>query len=261
MESRLGQYSVVQAETPRAGPGEHRGAVARSGTDSLRLRFRRDLESLVDEEEDREVLADLADDLAGKAREMGAEKLFEYLESNLSGAIRLTDREEVLVEDFDACAGPPVSEERAKQRAGISHASSEILAAGGGREISREPGDFRRRLGGSAGRPAPCDRYVCGANRGPLHGAADSRRIAVRVSATASPDRARAGWCWPKNLESHGNNRYAVKRYRSEKSQSEADWKHQRIRLESLNPEYPSWDLDPDEEKYRILAEFVRVLD
>ena len=26
-------------------------------------------------------------------------------------------------------------------------------------------------------------------------------------------------------------------------------------------PEYPSWDLDPDEEKYRILAEFVRVLD
>ena len=37
-------------------------------------------------------------------------------------------------------------------------------------------------------------------------------------------------------------------------------WRHGRIRLESLNPGYPSWDLDPDEEKYRIIAEFVRVL-
>ena len=46
------------------------------------------------------MLRALGDDLAEKAQEMGAEKLFEYLESNLSGAIRMTDREEVLVEDF-----------------------------------------------------------------------------------------------------------------------------------------------------------------
>jgi hypothetical protein len=30
--------------------------------------------------------------------------------------------------------------------------------------------------------------------------------------------------------------------------------------LESLNPAYPSWDLDQDEDKYEVLAEFVRVL-
>ena len=35
-----------------------------------------------------------------RREEMGAEKLFDYLESNLSGAIRVTDREEVQVEDF-----------------------------------------------------------------------------------------------------------------------------------------------------------------
>jgi phage repressor protein C with HTH and peptisase S24 domain len=52
-----------------------------------------------------------------------------------------------------------------------------------------------------------------------------------------------------------------VKRYKSEKAASEAGWRHDRIRLESLNPDYPSWDLDPDEEKYRIIAEFVRVLE
>ncbi len=39
---------------------------------------------------------------------------------------------------------------------------------------------------------------------------------------TASQDRGRAGWCWPKNLETGGNDRYAVKRYQSEKSESEA---------------------------------------
>ena len=63
------------------------------------------------------------------------------------------------------------------------------------------------------------------------------------------------------NLESGGNDRYTVKRYQSEKIQHGEEWRHARIRLESLNPDYPSWDLDPDEEKYRILAEFVRVLE
>jgi hypothetical protein len=59
-----------------------------------------------------------------------------------------------------------------------------------------------------------------------------------------------------------------VKRYRSEKAASrekapaaEAEWRHTRIRLESLNPEYPSWDLDPEADKYRIIAEFERVLE
>jgi phage repressor protein C with HTH and peptisase S24 domain len=62
------------------------------------------------------------------------------------------------------------------------------------------------------------------------------------------------------NIEAAGNNRYTVKRYRSEKSAGEESWTHARIRLESLNPDYPSWDLDPEEDKYRIIAEFVAVL-
>jgi hypothetical protein len=56
-------------------------------------------------------------------------------------------------------------------------------------------------------------------------------------------------------------NAFAVKRYKSEKVGTEGSWRHKRIRLESINPGFPSWDLDRDEEKYRILAEFVRVLD
>ena len=66
------------------------------------------------------------------------------------------------------------------------------------------------------------------------------------------------------NLETSGNNRYTVERYRSQKvqeAQSQAMSGPCAHRLESLNPDYPSWDLDPKEEKYRILAEFVGVLD
>ena len=58
-----------------------------------------------------------------------------------------------------------------------------------------------------------------------------------------------------------GNDRYTVKRYRSEKRQNDAgEWSHERIRLEPLNPAFEAWDLDPEEDRYRILAEFVEVL-
>ena len=63
-------------------------------------------------------------------------------------------------------------------------------------------------------------------------------------------------------LDRGGNDRYTVKRYRSEKKQSpDGEWAHERIRLEPLNPEFEAWDLDPEEDRYRILAEFVQVLD
>jgi phage repressor protein C with HTH and peptisase S24 domain len=64
-----------------------------------------------------------------------------------------------------------------------------------------------------------------------------------------------------RNAELADENRYTVKRYRSEKTYTEEGFQHTRIRLESLNPDYPSWDLDEDETKYQIVAEFVRVLE
>ncbi len=60
---------------------------------------------------------------------------------------------------------------------------------------------------------------------------------------------------------------FSIKKYHSEKAPQrpagdddfgDAEWRHSRVRLISLNPLYPSWDLAKDE--CRILAEFVRVL-
>ncbi len=64
-----------------------------------------------------------------------------------------------------------------------------------------------------------------------------------------------------RNSELADDDQYTVKRYRSEKKVSEEGFVQTRIRLESLNPAYPSWDLDLQEEKYQVIAEFVRVLE
>jgi hypothetical protein len=57
---------------------------------------------------------------------------------------------------------------------------------------------------------------------------------------------------------------FTVKRYTSRKRQkSEDEWQHESIRLEPLNPEFETFDLAPDEfeARYRVIAEFLQVLD
>jgi phage repressor protein C with HTH and peptisase S24 domain len=298
VENRTGRYSIVQAETPEQGLVNIGVLLEDPETDSLRLRFRRDLESLVDDAEDLEVLAALGEDLAAKAREAGAEKLFEYLESNLSGALRVTDREAIAVDDFGRALNQlylrnvqsNVLEFRThlpkyslRAAAGKFLENQEIQADGwveAPENLRLTPEMFVAQIAGRSMQPLIPDGSLCVFR----HGVAGSRQGRLVLA---------------EDLESSGNNRYAVKRYSSRKIQSEpreqtaprepdalveadalvepdalveadapveadADaggWRHQWIRLESLNPDYPSWDLDPDEEKYRIIAEFVRVLD
>lgn len=256
---RTGRYSVVQAETARQGLVNVGVLLEDTDTDVLRLRFRRDLDSLTSDEEELEVLEALAADLESKAGEIGAGKLLEYLESNASNAVQVTDREELAVEDF----------ERALNRLYLKHVQSNVLEfkthlpryslrAAAGRflensEIREEgwveaPEDLRlstdmfvAEIAGHSMEPRIPDGSLCVFRQG-VAGSREGRLVLAEDSAAG------------------GNNRYAVKRYRSQKTQSETGWKHERIRLESLNPDYPSWDLDPDEEKYRIIAEFIRVI-
>jgi SOS-response transcriptional repressor LexA len=256
LQTRSGRYSIVRAELPGHGVVNLGVLLEDLQSDALYLRFRRDLDSLVDEE-DLEVLEGLADDLARKSGELGAEKLFEYLEGTLSTSIRVTDREQVLVEDFS----------RALDRLYRQHVPSTVLefrthlpryslqvAAGKfleNDEVTEQgwieaPQDLR--LG-----PDMFVAQIAGHSMEPI--IPDGSLCVFRAGVTGS----RAGRLVL--AEDREANAFAVKRYQSEKVNTEESWRHGRIRLESLNPAYPSWDLDPDEEKYRILAEFVRVLD
>jgi SOS-response transcriptional repressor LexA len=54
--------------------------------------------------------------------------------------------------------------------------------------------------------------------------------------------------------------RYTVKRYTSDKVQTgEEEWRHERIRLEPLNPEFEAWDAGPED--FAVVAEWLRVLE
>jgi SOS-response transcriptional repressor LexA len=259
LQSRSGKFCIVTADTPEHGPVNLGVLLQDPESDRLSLRFRRDLESLADEE-DLQVLSALPDDLEHKALEMGAEKLFEYLESNASNSIRVTDREEILVQDFgrtlDQLYLRNVQSNVLEFR---THLPRYTLRAAAGKflenqEIAEDgwveaPADLRlstdmfvAQIDGHSMQPRIPDGALCVFRRG-VEGSRQGRLVLVE------------------DLETGGNNRYTVKRYSSEKAVSGDDWRHTRVHLESLNPEYPSWDLDPDEDKYRILAEFLRVLD
>jgi phage repressor protein C with HTH and peptisase S24 domain len=253
-ETRLGKYSVVEADTPEHGTVNLGVLLQDPQTDSLHVRLRRDLESLAGEE-DLDVLSALADDLARKAQELGAEKLFEYLEGTLSGAVRITDREEVLVSDFDRTLDRLY---RKNVQSNVlefrTHLPRYSLRAAAGKflenqEITEEgwieapvdlrlgPDMFVAEIAGHSMEPRIPDGSLCVFRYGVVGSRTGRLVLAEQRDGT-------------------GDNRYAVKRYRSEPSKAGKS-----ITLESLNREYPDWNLDPDEEKYRILAEFVRVLD
>src|SRR5258708_6619485 len=94
-----GRCALVTTELPERDRATLGVLLQDPASDALYLRFRRDWEELANGE-DSEVLSLLAADLGQKAAEMGAEKLFAYLESTLSNAVIVSDREPVLVEDF-----------------------------------------------------------------------------------------------------------------------------------------------------------------
>ncbi len=250
------KYSILQAELPGRGLVNLGVLLQDTRADSLRVRLRRDLDQLVDEEE-LDVFSALSDDLAKKASELGAEKLFAYLEDTLSGTLQISDREAVPVEDFD----------RALDRLYRRHIQSNVLEfrthlpryslrAAAGRFLDNEeiveedwvetpeslphlyPDMFVASIAGQSMEPLIPDGSLCVFRAG-VTGSRTGRLVLA---------------------EDREANAYAVKRYTSEKSKGE-EWRHEWIRLESINPGYPSWDLKPDEEKYRIVAEFVCVLD
>lgn len=225
----------------------------------LYIRLRKDWVTIADEEET-EVLSLLEDDLTAKAREMGASQLLSWLEENASLSIAVTNRESVLVEDFPRALNRLYRQHVPSQvHAFQTHLPRYSLQVAAGKFLENEevteqgweeaPQDLRlvpemfvAEIVGHSMEPMIPDGALCVFRTGVV-GSRNGRLVLVE------------------NLETTGTNRYTVKRYKSEKSRSGEGWQHSRIRLESLNPDYPSWDLDPEEERYRIVAEFVRVLD
>ena len=237
-------------------------------TDRVHIRLRRDWERLTPDEA--EVLAELEDHLLAQAAEEGAAKFFARLEDTLSNTIRVSGRREAMVEDFPralallyrqhvrsqaqpfvthlpryslAVAAGPFLENQVIEPGGMEEGASQDQAweeAPAGLRLTREM--FVAEIVGHSMEPLIPDGSLCVFRRG-VTGSRQGRLVLVEALGEAGADR------------------YTVKRYRSEKRQNDAgEWAHECIRLEPLNPAFEAWDLDPQEDRYRILAEFVAVL-
>jgi len=221
--------------------------------------MRHDWEEIAPEEA--EVLELLEEDLAAKSADLGGARLMEYLEGSLSNTLTITDAREVVVEDFDRALGRLYREHvPTTVRKFVTHIPRYSLAVAAGKflenqEVAEEgweevpPGlkvtsaMFVAQIQGRSMEPLIQDGSL-GVFRSEVVGSRQGKLVLVE------------------SLGRGDNDRYTVKRYSSEKMQREdGTWTHERIRLEALNPEFESWDLDPEEDRYHIVAEFVRVLD
>src|SRR5450631_4815642 len=96
--------SILELEAAESGSLAPAGVLLTDPSqDRLYLRLRRDWEEITPEEAD--VLSGLEFDLTSKAAEMGASRLLAYLEETLSNVLRIGERREVMVEDFDRALG------------------------------------------------------------------------------------------------------------------------------------------------------------
>jgi len=253
------QHMILSVEIPSIGRMTAGVLLRDPVTDRLWVRLRRDWDELAPEEA--EVLSAIEDDLASKAREMGATQLLKYLEDTLSNAVQVTDRREVPVDDFERALARLYREHvQSTVRPFVTHLPRYTLAVAAGKFLENEeveeegweeaPADLRltpelfvAKIVGRSMEPRIPDGSLCVFRRG-VTGSRQGRLVLVE------------------QLGGGANDRYTVKRYASEKAQREdGSWSHQRITLEPLNPEFEAWTLDPEEQRFRIVAEFVRVLD
>jgi SOS-response transcriptional repressor LexA len=253
------RYMILTLELPGTGRMNAGVLLEDPITDRLWVRLRRDWEEFAPEEA--EVLAAIEYDLESKAQELGARELLRYLDDTLSNVLAVTDRGEVLVDDFERALGRLYRQNvQATVRPFVTHLPRYSLAVAAGKflenqEVTEEgweeaPSDLRltrelfiARIEGRSMEPKIPDGSLCVFRQG-VTGSRQDRLVLVE------------------QLGGGANDRYTVKRYASDKAEREdGTWSHERILLTPLNPEFEAWTLDPEEERFRIVAEFVRVLD
>lgn len=257
-------YVLLEAALPGRPPIPAGVLLLDEESDRLFLRLRDDWEQWAPPE-DAEVFSLLAEDLAEQARELGAAELLRLLEDRLSNALRLSERRAAVVADF-ARAVQRLFEREVAGRAEparivpfVTHVPVYALRAAAGKfgpdqEVDAEPEDW---IPAPAGWPALEDYFVC-------HVTGRSMEPRIPDGSLCLFRRIPAGSRQGKLVlvrhrsESQTGGEFTVKRYRSEKIEDQGEWRHTRIVLEPLNPEFPVLELGPEE--FQVIGEFVRVI-
>ena len=253
LHAREGRYCVVEADLESG--REPIGVLLEDPEhDRFDPRFRRDLGELGGKSDD--ILAELPSDLESKAAEMGAGALLSWLEENASNFIRVTERRSVMVDNvertaerlyqrnvrFTPVAGTRVRLQSLKSAAGPFLENPDTVEEYDWIEVPehiRITADmFAATIQGTSMEPLIPDGSVCLFRRFD----AGSRRGKLV-------------------LVQEAGNRFTVKRYTSKRVEAEdGTWRHEAIVLEALNPEHEDIVLEKDEYRYRVIAEFIRIL-
>jgi len=265
--SREASYVLVEAALPGR-PLETTGVfLLDTAGDHAWIRLRQNWDEWADSE-DAEVLEALEQDMRERAREMGAGAYLCWLEDRLSNVLRITERQPVAVDSFTRVLDRLYAQhvEPLEIAPYVTHAPLYSLRAAAGKlgaEMEAEVEDWVRLPEGMrAGR----DLFVAHV---------DGRSMEPRIPDGSlnlfrfHPVGSRQGKILL--IQRFGvldeTARYTVKRYTSRKTYSiqdpafgdDAQWRHERIRLEPVNPEFEAWDVEPQD--FAVIAEWLRIIE
>ncbi len=241
-------------------PAEPAGVIVYDAeSEAMGVKLRRDWGRIA-EPEDAEVLAGMETHLKQLAVDMGPARAIEFLESSLSNLLQIGERSEVHSRGIDFTLHQLYREHVSTPvEPFVTHIPRYALrsAAGSFGEHTADPNSISDWVEAPEGLRITRDMFVCevyGRSMEPLvpsgslcvfrkfgAGSRDGKRVLVE-------DR------------SDRNERYTLKVYRSKKAASEDGWAHAAIELSPLNPEFPVLRLEPDQDRYAVVAEFVQVL-
>ena len=257
-----GEFLLVEAALPGRAP-EPIGVLLRElAGGRTELRLRRDWDQWMGEDEE-EVFTHLEADFAARLASLGPEEFLRQSEESYSHAIRFSERRAVMVDRFERTLDR-LYRQHVPARVQQFHTHLPVYscrAAAGrwGEQMAVEAEGWREtppglrltedmfvaQVVGRSMEPEIPDGAWCVFRAG-VTGSRQGRKVLVENFSESD----------------QGGDRYTVKRYRSRKQQvsEDGEWRHDRILLEPLNPEFEAWELE-ENSQCRVLAEFMRVLD
>lgn len=255
IETQSAQLFVLTLEVPGEGSTNAGVLLLDPAMNALHLRLRRDWDAVAPDEA--EILEGLQDDLEAKSAEMGGPQLLRWMQDTLSNVLRISEPREVIVENFERGLARLYRQHvDARPQPFRTHLPRYTLAVAAGKfldndEVAEEAWEeapaglrlhenmFVARIVGRSMEPRIPDGSLCVFRSGVV-GSRSGKLVLVEY------------------LGGGTNDRYTVKRYVSEKKEGSRE--NARVTLEPLNPEFDAWDLDPADDRFRVIAEFVQVL-
>jgi phage repressor protein C with HTH and peptisase S24 domain len=229
-------------------------------TDRLYVKMRRDWRMIADEEE-LDLLSELAGQIEREAAETGGKAYLARLEDSLSNALRVSERQSLAVGNFESALTRlfrervPVNELQFETHLPLY--SCQAAAGRFGEHMSVEPEGW---MEAPEGLRLTEDMFVA-----QVVGHSMEPRIPAGSFCIfrANPQGSRNGKLLliENRGETHEEARYTIKKYESDKNYGQDEWSHKKITLKPLNPAYEAWELTNDDDTKRVIAEFVRVLD